>query len=361
MILPAMGVISEVVARLLAQERLRYTAIAVSSLGIAFVGFLTWGHHMFVAGIVELRRRRLRRALDVRRHLLGHQGLHLGRHAVQAAPSRFSTPLLYFFGFLFLFVFGGMTGVAVATQSLDVHWHDTYFVVAHFHFIMVGGTLTAFLAASTTGSRRCSGASTPSAGAWCRRRCLPRLLRHVLPAVPARQRGMPRRYYQYPAQFQWLNVLSTAGATAGGRLLIIAHLPGRGARATAGASPPAIPWGSRGFEWLTPRRRPSTTSSSIPSSITQAARYKRPRHGPLRGSIPCRRAPGSRDALAHHFSRSTSRRSHAARDVAVPRDRNLAVRRALHRIRRLPQSSRWPSRKRASTWTCCSARSTPTC
>ena len=57
------------------------------------------------------------------------------------------TPMLYFFGFLFLFVFGGMTGVAVATQSLDVHWHDTYFVVAHFHFIMVGGTLTACLAA----------------------------------------------------------------------------------------------------------------------------------------------------------------------------------------------------------------------
>src|SRR5205814_9283189 len=59
----------------------------------------------------------------------------------------FETPMLYFFWFLFLFVFGGMTGVAVATSSLDVHWHDTYFVVAHFHFIMVGGTMTAFLAA----------------------------------------------------------------------------------------------------------------------------------------------------------------------------------------------------------------------
>jgi|GEM_PF-2927917 len=59
----------------------------------------------------------------------------------------FNTPMLYFFSFVYLFVFGGMTGVAVATTSLDVHWHDTYFVIAHFHFIMIGATLTAFLGA----------------------------------------------------------------------------------------------------------------------------------------------------------------------------------------------------------------------
>ena len=81
-----------------------------------------------------------------------------------ADRSSCSTPLLYFFAFLFLFVFGGMTGVAVATQSLDVHWHDTYFVVAHFHFIMVGGSVTGVpRPPRTTGSRRCSAASTPSA------------------------------------------------------------------------------------------------------------------------------------------------------------------------------------------------------
>src|SRR3954466_14859131 len=147
MILPAMGVVSEVVPTFAHRRPSSYSAIALSSLGIAFGGFLAWGHHMFVAGISTL---------DA-----GVFGIFSMFVAVFSAIKVFtwvatlyrgeivfSTPLLYFFGFLFLFVFGGMTGVAVATQSLDVHWHDTYFVVAHFHFIMVGGSVTAFLAAA---------------------------------------------------------------------------------------------------------------------------------------------------------------------------------------------------------------------
>ena len=146
MILPAMGVISEVVPTFSHKNPYSYKAIAYSTLGIAFVGFLTWGHHMFVAGIS---------VFDA-----GAFGVLSMLVAIFSAIKVFTwvltmrrgsivvrTPLLYFFAFLFLFVFGGMTGVAVATQSLDVHWHDTYFVVAHFHFIMVGGTLTAWLAA----------------------------------------------------------------------------------------------------------------------------------------------------------------------------------------------------------------------
>ena len=97
------------------KNHLRYKAIAFSSLGIAFVGFFTWGHHMFV-GAVDARRRHLRRPVDVRRHLLRHQGVHLDRPRSTRARSSFTTPMLYFFGFLFLFVFGGMTGVAVATR-----------------------------------------------------------------------------------------------------------------------------------------------------------------------------------------------------------------------------------------------------
>ena len=121
------------------------------------------------------------------------------------------TPLLYFFAFLFLFVFGGMTGVAVATQSLDVHWHDTYFVVAHFHFIMVGGTLTGFLAAlhywfpeddrphvlRALGHRSARCSSSPGSS----RRSFPQFL--------LGNAGMPRRYYDYAPQYQPLHVIST--------------------------------------------------------------------------------------------------------------------------------------------------------
>src|SRR4029077_12405635 len=117
-----------------------------ATIGIALVGFLTWGHHMFVAGMSNFE--------------VGMFGVLSMLVAIFSAIKVFawiatlhggaitvSTPILYVFTFIFLFVFGGMSGVAVATSSLDVHWTDTYFVVAHFHFIMVGGTVTAFLAA----------------------------------------------------------------------------------------------------------------------------------------------------------------------------------------------------------------------
>src|SRR5436305_9886512 len=146
MILSAMGVVSEVISTFAHKNPFSYKAIVYSTLGIAFVGFLTWGHHMFVAGMSTF---------DA-----GAFGVLSMLVAIFSAIKVFTwvgtfykgaivvrTPLLYVFAFLFLFVFGGMTGVAVAAMSLDVHWHDTYFVGAHFHFIMVGGTLTAFLAA----------------------------------------------------------------------------------------------------------------------------------------------------------------------------------------------------------------------
>jgi cytochrome c oxidase subunit 1 len=163
----------------------------------------------------------------------------------------FATPLLYFFWFLFLFVFGGMTGVAVATSSLDVHWHDTYFVVAHFHFIMVGGTLTAFLAAVHYWFPKLFGRMYSERwGLFASALVFIGFVLTFTPQFLLGNMGMPRRYHTYPERFQLLNVLSSAGAgvLALGMLLTFAYLAValfRGPRASGN------PWGARGFEWRT--------------------------------------------------------------------------------------------------------------
>src|ERR1700677_3870164 len=226
MILPAMGVISEVIPTFAHRNPNSYKAIAYSTLGIAFVGFLTWGHHMFVAGIS---------VFDA-----GAFGILSMLVAIFSAIKVFTcvltmrrgsivvrTPLLYFFAFLFLFVYGGMTGVAVAAQSLDVNWHDTYFVVAHFHFIMVGGTLTAWLAALHYWFPKITGRMSPERwGLLGAAIVFAGFFATFFPQFLLGNAGMPRRYYDYPPQYQVLHVVSTLGAMglALGMLMVAAYL-----------------------------------------------------------------------------------------------------------------------------------------
>jgi cytochrome c oxidase subunit 1 len=163
----------------------------------------------------------------------------------------FKTPLLYVFTFLFLFVFGGMTGIAVATTSLDVHWHDTYFVVAHFHFIMVGGTLTAYLAGLHYWFPKITGkvyserwgllaAALVSAGFFVT----------FFPQFLLGNAGMPRRYYDYPPEYQTLHVISTVGSwvLAAGMLITLGYLLWA---LKSGKRAGNNPWGSASYEWLT--------------------------------------------------------------------------------------------------------------
>ncbi|HXJ22521.1 MAG TPA: cbb3-type cytochrome c oxidase subunit I [Polyangia bacterium] len=255
MILPGMGVISEVVTTFAHRRLSSYVAVAVSTLGIAFVGFLTWGHHMFVSGMSTF---------DA-----GVFGVMSMFVAIFSAIKVFTwtgtlyrgqilvrTPLIYFFGFLFLFVFGGMTGVALATQSLDVHWTDTYFVVAHFHFVMVGGSVTAFLAAAHLWFPKMFGrVYNERMGMLTATAVFIGFVLTFFPQFLLGNMGMPRRYYSYPPRFQFLHVLSTGGAwlLGGAVLLAIGNLVVAlrwGARASAN------PWHSRGFEWLTPSPPP---------------------------------------------------------------------------------------------------------
>lgn len=278
MILPGMGVISEVVSTFSRKNPYSYKAIAYSSFGIAFVGFLTWGHHMFVAGMSTF---------DA-----GAFGILSMLVAVFSAVKVFNwtwtlkrgaismkTPLLYVFAFLFLFVFGGMTGVAVAAMSLDVHWHDTYFVVAHFHFIMVGGTLTAFLAALHYWFPKMTGRMySERLGMLSAALVFSGFFVTFFPQFLLGNAGMPRRYFNYPPEMQVLHVVSTVGAAvlALGLLLTAAYL---GFSLVRGRRAGDSPWGSRCFEWRTSSPPPTHNFEEAPSFAIGAYDYTQPLPG----------------------------------------------------------------------------------
>jgi cytochrome c oxidase subunit 1 len=250
MILPAMGVMSEIVTTYSHKNPASYKAIAYSSLGIAFVGFATWGHHLFVAGMSMFDAAAFG-ILSMLVAIFSDIKVFTWTLTLRKGSVVVRTPLLYFFAFLFLFVFGGMTGVATATEALDVHWHDTYFIVAHFHFIMVGGTLTGWLAAlhhwfpKITGrmySERwgITGAVLVFAGFFLT----------FFPQFLLGNGGMPRRYFYYDPQYQPLHVTSTVGAWILGAamLLTLGYLfvaLFNGERAGNN------PWDSRSYEWYT--------------------------------------------------------------------------------------------------------------
>jgi cytochrome c oxidase subunit 1 len=249
MILPAMGVMSEVVCTFSRKNPASYRAIAYSSLGIAFVGFLTWGHHMFVSGMSEVDAAifgvlSMFVAIFSAIKVFGWIG------TLYKGSISFDTPMLYFFAFLFLFVFGGMTGVAVATQSLDIHWHDTYFVVAHFHFIMVGGTVTAFLAALHYWlPKMCGRMYNERLGVVSAALVFGGFFLTFFPQFLLGNAGMPRRYHTYPERFQELHVLSTGGSWALGAAILVALL-NLALAWRRGPKVAANPWHSRSFEWL---------------------------------------------------------------------------------------------------------------
>jgi len=264
MILPAMAVISEVVCAFSRKNIFGYKAVAYSSLGIAFVGFFTWGHHLFTSG---------QSAFNA--GVFGVLTMFVGIFTaikvfnwvatMYKGSISFKTPFLYFIGFLFFLFFGGMTGVALGTVSLDVHWQDTYFVVAHFHFIMVGSTIMAFLAAlhywwpKITGrlyNERWGlvGATLVVSG----------FVFTFLPQFLLGNEGMPRRYFNYPERFQALNVASTAGASvlAIGFLVILVYIL---VSLRHGPIAGPNPWGSRGYEWLTPSPPPLENFDVLPA------------------------------------------------------------------------------------------------
>jgi cytochrome c oxidase subunit 1 len=274
MILPSMGVISELVTCFSRTKIFGYGFVAGSSVSIAVLGFLVWGHHMFVSG----------------------QSVYAGMvfsvlSFLVAIPSAikvfnwtatlyqgsivYQTPMLYAFGFIGLFTIGGLTGLFLATLATDVHLHDTYFVVAHFHYIMVGGAIMGYLGGLHFWWPKISGRMYPEG--WARLSVLMLFIGFNLTFFPQfvlGYLGMPRRYHAYPPEFQVLNVMSSAGASILGIAYLVPMIYLIWSMRYGKPAPPN-PWGARGLEWETPSPPPTQNFDRTPEVTGEPYDYSR--------------------------------------------------------------------------------------
>src|SRR6185503_3703238 len=218
---PSMAVISECVAAFTRKRIFGYKFVAFSSLAIAFLGFLVWAHHMFVAGI-SVYSAMVFSFLTMLVAVPSAIKVFNWTATMYRASVSWQTPMLYVLGFIGLFTIGGVTGLFLGALGIDVHVHDSYFVVAHFHYIMVGGTIMAYMAGIHYWWPKITGRMYPEW--WARLSALLVFVGFNLTFFPqflVGYVGMPRRYHAYAPEFQVLNVLSTAGASVLGLGFVI--------------------------------------------------------------------------------------------------------------------------------------------
>ena len=270
MILPGMAVISEIVACYSRKRVFGYGFVAFSSVAIAVLSFVVWGHHLFVSGMSMY----AAMVFSFMSFLV----------AVPSAIKVFNwtatmfrgsvswdTPMLYAFGFIGLFTIGGLTGLFLATLAIDVHVTDTYFVIAHFHYVMVGGMVMAYMGGLHFWFPKITGRLYPEA--WAKFAALVIFVGFNLTFFPQfilGYLGMPRRYATYPQEFHTLNVMSTAGASilGVGYLIPMFYLAWAWMK---GPRSPQNPWEAKGLEWEQSPTPPPTFNFDKPPIVREEA------------------------------------------------------------------------------------------
>ena len=272
MVLPAMAVVSEIVPCFSRKRVFGYGAIAFSSVGIAVLSFTVWGHHMFVSG-QSVYGSMIFSFMSMLVAIPSAIKVFNWTATLYKGSISWQSPMLYGLGFIGLFTMGGLTGLFLAALAVDVHVHDTYFIVAHFHYIMVGGTVMAYLGGIHFWWPKMTGRLFPEG--WAKFSALVVFVGFNLTFFPQfllGYLGMPRRYHFYPEEFQVLNVMSSAGASILGLGYVIPLLyliwslrysPAAGSN----------PWRAYGLEWHTSSPPPTFNFEEQPVVTREAYDY----------------------------------------------------------------------------------------
>ncbi len=272
MVLPAMGVVSELIAAFSRKPVFGYKIVALASIAIAVLGFLVWGHHMFVSG-QSIYASTVFSLLTMLVAIPSAVKVFNWTATLYEGSVSWDTPMLYALGFIGLFTIGGLTGVMIGTLGIDVHLHDTYFIVAHFHYVMVGGTIMAYLGGLHYWWPKITGRKYRPF--WAKISAMLVFVGFNLTFFPQfllGYMGMPRRYWSYAPEFQVLNVLSTAGASilAIGYLLPAIYFTWS---MRYGEKSEDNPWGAVGLDWQTSSPPPTFNFHETPIVTHDAYDY----------------------------------------------------------------------------------------
>ncbi len=283
MILPAMGIVSEIIATFSRRPIFGYRFVAFSSVAIAVIGFLVWGHHMFVSGQSEFATMAfsfltffvsIPSAIKV---LNWTATLYKGSNSLES-------PMLYAIAFIIQFTIGGLTGIPLGALSTDIHLTDTYYVIAHFHYVAMGGTVVAFIGGlhywwpKITGRMYSETLGKLGALLIFLGFNLTFFIQFVLGSL-----GMPRRYANYLPEFETMHKISTVGTwvlLSGFLVVAWCFLSSLKNGKIAGPNP----WGGSTLEWRSPSPPPTTNFLEAPKVSTG------PYHWPEELPAPKRRA-----------------------------------------------------------------------